>query len=114
MKRLGYAEFVAQGGDWGRIITDMMATQRHSELIGIHTNMAGLIPDDIDKLARAGAPTPSGLSLDERLAYDGLAVVYGKGVGHACQMGPRPQAFCGTADPPSVLPPTFSMTMHVV
>ena len=100
MKRLGYTEFVAQGGDWGAIITDVMATQGHPELIGIHTNMAGVIPDDIDKLARAGAPMPSGLSPDERLAYERLVVVYGKGVGYAYQMGLRPQALYGVADSP--------------
>src|SRR2546423_11315047 len=41
MKRLGYTRYVAQGGDWGAIITDVMATQSHPRLIGIHTNMAG-------------------------------------------------------------------------
>ncbi|MGH8693751.1 MAG: epoxide hydrolase family protein, partial [Burkholderiales bacterium] len=51
MKRLGYTKFVAQGGDWGAVITEVMATQGHPELIGIHTNMPGVFPDDIDKAA---------------------------------------------------------------
>ena len=56
MRRLGYTKFVAQGGDWGAIITDVMATQGHPELLGIHTNMPGVFSADIDKAALAGAP----------------------------------------------------------
>src|SRR5437660_708963 len=60
MKRLGYTRFVAQGGDWGAVITDVMATQAPPELLGIHSNMPGVIPADIDKPAQSRAPTPSG------------------------------------------------------
>ena len=56
MKRLGYTRYVAQGGDWGAIIVDVMATQGHPELIGMHTNLPGVIPPDIDKAAAAGRP----------------------------------------------------------
>src|SRR5215204_3571180 len=59
MKRLGYTRFVAQGGDWGAVIVDQMGVQAPPELLGIHTNMAGVIPADIDKAAQTGAPTPS-------------------------------------------------------
>jgi pimeloyl-ACP methyl ester carboxylesterase len=100
MKRLGYTRYVAQGGDWGAIIVDVMATQGHSELIAIHSNMPGAIPPDIDKAALAGAPTPSGLSDDERIAYERLKRVYAKGVGYAYQMGLRPQTLYGIADSP--------------
>ena len=100
MKRLGYTKFVAQGGDWGAIVTDLMAAQGHPEVLGIHTNMPGVVPDNIDNLARAGAPTPSELSADERLAYERLVTVYGKGIGYAYQMGLRPQALYGVADSP--------------
>jgi Epoxide hydrolase N terminus len=58
MKRLGYTKFVAQGGDWGAIITELMGVQAPPELLGIHTNMANVIPLDIDKLAFSGAPAP--------------------------------------------------------
>ena len=100
MKRLGYKKFVAQGGDWGAVITDLMGAQGHPELLGIHSNMPGVIPDDIDKLAHGGAPAPSGLSPDEKLAYDRVTAVYAGGIGYAFQMGLRPQALYGIADSP--------------
>jgi pimeloyl-ACP methyl ester carboxylesterase len=100
MKRLGYTKFVAQGGDWGAIVTDLVATQGHPELLGIHSNMPGVFSADIDKAALTGAPTPSGLSADERLAYEQLALEYAKGIGYGYQMGLRPQALYGIADSP--------------
>src|SRR6476659_2950363 len=59
MKRLGYTKFVAQGGDWGAVVVDMMGVQAAPELLGIHTNMAGTVPADIEKLAQANAPAPA-------------------------------------------------------
>ena len=100
MKRLGYDRYVAQGGDWGAIITDTMGVQAPPELVGIHTNMAGVITPDIDKAAGAGAPAPGGLSTEEQHAYEQLKFVYTKGVGYAYQMGLRPQTLYGIADSP--------------
>jgi len=100
MRRLGYTKFVAQGGDWGAIVVDLMATQGHPELLGIHSNMPGVFSADIDKAALTGAPVPSGLSADEKLAYERLAFVYAKGIGYGYQMGLRPQALYGIADSP--------------
>jgi pimeloyl-ACP methyl ester carboxylesterase len=100
MKRLGYTKFVAQGGDWGAIITEVMATQGHPELLGIHSNMPGIFPADIDKAAFTGAPTPPGLSPDEKLAYEQVSGVYAKGIAYGYQMGLRPQALYGIADSP--------------
>jgi pimeloyl-ACP methyl ester carboxylesterase len=100
MKRLGYTKFVAQGGDWGAIVVDMMGTQGHPELLGIHSNMPGIFSAEVDNAARAGAPTPTGLSADEKLAYERLSVVYAKGIGYGYQMGLRPQALYGIADSP--------------
>jgi pimeloyl-ACP methyl ester carboxylesterase len=100
MKRLGYTKFVAQGGDWGALITDMMGVEAPPELLGIHTNMAGAVPPDIDKAAFAGAPAPSGLSGDEKHAYDQLAFFYKQGLGYALEMKNRPQTLYGLADSP--------------
>jgi pimeloyl-ACP methyl ester carboxylesterase len=100
MKRLGYTKFVAQGGDWGAIIVDHMGVQAPPELLGIHTNMANVIPIDIDKAAFSGAPAPAGLSADEKLAYERLSFVYAKGIGYGFQMGLRPQTLYGIADSP--------------
>jgi pimeloyl-ACP methyl ester carboxylesterase len=100
MKRLGYTKFVAQGGDWGAIVVDVMGTQGHPELLGIHSNMPGIFSPDIDKAARAGAPAPADLSADERLAYERVSLVYAKGIGYGYQMGLRPQALYGIADSP--------------
>ncbi len=100
MKRLGYKQFVAQGGDWGAIIVDHMGVQAPPELLGIHTNMANVIPVDIDKAAFSGAPAPAGLSADEKLAYERLSFVYAKGIAYGFQMGLRPQTLYGIADSP--------------
>jgi pimeloyl-ACP methyl ester carboxylesterase len=100
MKRLGYTRFVAQGGDWGAVVVDMMGVQAPPELLGIHTNMAGIFPADIDGAAFSGAPTPAGLSDDERIAYERLKFVYAKGIGYGFQMGLRPQTLYGIADSP--------------
>jgi pimeloyl-ACP methyl ester carboxylesterase len=100
MKRLGYTKFVAQGGDWGAVVTDLMGVQAPPELLGIHVNMPGVVPPDIDKAAQAGAPTPAGLSSDEKAAYERLKFVYAKGIAYAYQLGLRPQSLCAIADSP--------------
>ncbi len=100
MKRLGYTRFVAQGGDWGNAVTEQMALLGAPELIGIHTNMPATVPDDIDTAALAGAPAPSGLSADEKHAYDQLAYFYKHGLGYAQEMANRPQTLYGIGDSP--------------
>jgi pimeloyl-ACP methyl ester carboxylesterase len=100
MKRLGYSKFVAQGGDWGTLISELMGVQAAPELIGIHVNMPGVIPDDIDKAAFSGAPAPAGLSEDEKITYDRVQSVYQKGIAYGFQMGLRPQTLYGIADSP--------------
>jgi pimeloyl-ACP methyl ester carboxylesterase len=70
------------------------------ELLGIHVNMAGVFPDDINNAAFSGAPAPSGLSADEKVAYDRLQFVYQKGIGYGYQLGLRPQTMYAIADSP--------------
>jgi pimeloyl-ACP methyl ester carboxylesterase len=107
MTRLGYPQFVASGGDWGGIVVDVMAGGRDApaspvppppELLGIHTNFAGVFPPDIDMALQIGGALPSDLSADERRATDGLAILYPYALG--LMMGLRPQTLYGIADSP--------------
>jgi pimeloyl-ACP methyl ester carboxylesterase len=100
MRVLGYKRFVAQGGDWGALIVDLMAVEAPPELLGIHTNMPGTVPPEIDKAAFIGAPAPDGLSAEEKNAYDQLAFFYTLDLAYAQEMGTRPQTMYGIADSP--------------
>jgi pimeloyl-ACP methyl ester carboxylesterase len=100
MNRLGYSPFVAQGGDWGAMVSEMMAKQAPPGLLGIHTNLPFTVPQEIDKAAREGAPPPSGLSAEERRAYERVSFFYAKGLGYALEMATRPQTLTGLADSP--------------
>jgi pimeloyl-ACP methyl ester carboxylesterase len=99
MRRLGYEHFVAQGGDWGAVVTDQIGVQAPKELLGIHTNMPGAIPEDINLASLSGAPAPSLLSAEERSSYDQLVFFY-KNVYYAFWMATRPQTMAGFADSP--------------
>src|SRR5687767_2572848 len=99
MKRLGYTRYVAQGGDWGAIINDVMATQGHPELIGMHTNLPNVIPPEVNKAAAAGGPAPTGLSAEEKRAYETVVLVY-KTVPTQFFMAAHPQTLYGIADSP--------------
>jgi pimeloyl-ACP methyl ester carboxylesterase len=108
MKRLGYTQYVAQGGDWGAIVTDMMGVQAPPGLLGIHSNMAGVVPPDVSTaLAQnalgAGPPPPAGMSEEESRTYEQLNFFFAKGVGYGVQMGTRPQTMYGLADSPVAL-----------
>jgi pimeloyl-ACP methyl ester carboxylesterase len=100
MKRLGYPRFVAQGGDWGNAITEQMALQAPPELIGIHTNMPATVPAEIENALQFGQPQPSGLSTDEKRAWDQLDFFYKHGLGYAQEMINRPQTLYGIEDSP--------------
>jgi len=100
MQRLGYTRYVAQGGDWGNAVTEQLALQQPAGLVAIHTNMPATVPADIDKRAFANAPAPSGLSADEKQAYDQLSHFYKTGLGYAQEMAARPQTLYGLEDSP--------------
>jgi pimeloyl-ACP methyl ester carboxylesterase len=110
MKRLGYAQFVAAGGDWGGVVVDVMAGGRDApaspepappELLGIHTNFAGVIPPEIDKALQIGSPVPSDLSDDERRTTEQLSRLYPYAIG--LMMALRPQTLYGLTDSPVFL-----------
>jgi pimeloyl-ACP methyl ester carboxylesterase len=99
MTRLGYTRYVAQGGDWGAFVVDQMGLQAPGGLLAIHTNMPATVPADLDKASQAGDPPPSGLSAEERRAYEQLIRTF-KQVDYARFMASRPQTLYGIADSP--------------
>ena len=99
MKRLGYTRYVAQGGDWGNAISEVMALQQPPGLLAIHTNMSATLPEAIRKALPAG-PSPPNLSADEQHAWNQLTEFYMHGLGYALEMNQRPQSLYALADLP--------------
>lgn len=99
MERLGYTQYVAQGGDWGAIVVDQMGVQAPAGLLAIHTNMPCTVPDEISKTIPGGTP-PADLSADEKNAWDQLDFFFTLDVAYAQEMGTRPQTLYGVADSP--------------
>jgi pimeloyl-ACP methyl ester carboxylesterase len=100
MKRLGYTRHVAQGGDIGALITDAMALEGSPELVAMHTDMAGAIPEEVEQAIASGGPAPSGLSDEERRTFDKLKGFFAKHAYYAFEMITRPQTLYGIADAP--------------
>jgi len=100
MNRLGYNRYVAQGGDWGAFVVDHMGLQEPAGLLAIHTNYPGSVPVDVYEVLVAGGPMPSGLSAEERRAYDQLDATFKEKVAYAKYMAARPQTLYGIADSP--------------
>lgn len=100
MQRLGYTKYVAQGGDWGNAVSEIMALQQPAGLLGIHTNMAATVPANISKALAFHEAPPADLTAEERNAWDQLVEFYGKGLGYALEMSNRPQSLYGIADSP--------------
>jgi pimeloyl-ACP methyl ester carboxylesterase len=104
MTRLGYTKYVAQGGDWGAIIVDLMGVQAPKGLLGIHTNMPNVFPTGVDGAVLFGHPLPSDLSDEEKRACEQLGHSGSEGgenkFFYAFFMGTRPQTLAGLADSP--------------
>jgi pimeloyl-ACP methyl ester carboxylesterase len=92
MERLGYARWVAQGGDWGSLVTHRLGQLRPRGLIAAHVNLPLVFPSTAPT-----EPTP-----EERRALEGLAeVTDGDGGAYARIQGGRPQTLgYGLADSP--------------
>ena len=100
MQRLTYTKYVAQGGDWGNAVSEIMALQEPPGLLGIHTNMAATVPANISKALAFHQAPPADLTAEERNAWDQLVDFYGKGLAYALEMSNRPQTLTGIADSP--------------
>jgi pimeloyl-ACP methyl ester carboxylesterase len=103
MERVGYTRFVAQGGDWGSPVSNEMAKLARPELLGIHVNLPGVVPPRIVKALQCGDPPPTGLSVDEKHAFEQLKLLFSKRRAYAQIMGTRPQTLSGLADSPAGL-----------
>lgn len=97
MTRLGYARYVAQGGDWGSIVVNFMGVQEPKGLAGIHTNMPEVVPPEVDAAIWSGGALPAGLSDEERKACEQIRE---NKFAYAFMMGTRPQTLTGLADSP--------------
>jgi pimeloyl-ACP methyl ester carboxylesterase len=83
MNRLGYTRYVAQGGDLGAIVTDVMGRQAPQGLLGIHMNLL---------VTTLGAATPPpGNSEEERAALDAINTFTTSGFGYFLEQSTRPQ-----------------------
>jgi pimeloyl-ACP methyl ester carboxylesterase len=91
VRRLGYTRYVSQGGDWGAIISQLLAVQAPEGLIGIHVNMPGTVPPDILRRLRNFDPAPAELLDRETAAYERLLHFYRDGFGYAAMMNQSPQ-----------------------
>jgi pimeloyl-ACP methyl ester carboxylesterase len=100
MNRLGYNEYVAQGGDWGNAISEIMGLIEPQGLLGIHTNMAATVPEDIARALAFNQNPPANLTAEEQHAWEQLDFFYKKGVGYSSEMGNRPQTLYGIVDSP--------------
>ncbi len=104
MRRLGYPQYVAQGGDWGSVIVDVMGRQAPAGLLGIHVNMPATVPDDVVKALNDGDRAPAGLSAAESAAFDSLSTFFTKNAGYGVMMVTRPQTVgYGLSDSPAGL-----------
>ena len=73
--------------------------QAPAGLLAIHSNRPATVPADVDEALQAGDPPPSGLSAEERRAYEQLERTF-KQVDYARYMAARPQTLYGIADSP--------------
>jgi pimeloyl-ACP methyl ester carboxylesterase len=100
MQRLGYSRYVAQGGDWGNAVSEIIGLQQPPGLLGIHTNMAATVPADISKALSYNESPPADLTADEQNAWNQLDFFYKRGLGYALEMNNRPQTLYGIVDSP--------------
>ena len=100
MQRLGYTQYVAQGGDWGNAVTEQMALQTPPGLLGIHTNMAATVPDDIQRRSTLATRRPRASPRTSGTRGISSTYFYAHGLGYAQEMAGRPQTLYALEDSP--------------
>jgi pimeloyl-ACP methyl ester carboxylesterase len=108
MRRLGYTRYVAQGGDWGAVVTEAIGRQAPAGLAGIHVNLAAAVPPDVEAALAGTGPVPA-MSEQERGVFDALAAYRKSGAsGYFAALTTRPQAVgYGITDSPAGLAAFF-------
>jgi pimeloyl-ACP methyl ester carboxylesterase len=108
MKRLGYTRYVAQGGDWGAVVTEAMGRQAPAGLAGIHVNLAAAVPPDVEAALVGAGPLPA-MTEQERAVFDALGAYRKSGYsGYFVALTARPQAVgYGLTDSPAGLAAFF-------
>jgi pimeloyl-ACP methyl ester carboxylesterase len=91
MKRLGYTRYVSQGGDHGSVISDALARQKLTGLLGIHVNMPPTVPAEYVKAINAGDLPPPGLPEPERVAFETSSKFFTRNAAYGALMVTRPQ-----------------------
>ena len=104
MTRLGYARYVAQGGDWGAGIVQAMGRQAPAGLLGIHSNLPAAVPNEV-AAALGGGSAPAGMTSEERQSFESLrSFVQNGNLAYVTMMNARPQALgYGLTDSPAGL-----------
>src|ERR671923_95749 len=72
MNRLGYTRYVAQGGDVGAAVTDLMSRQAPDGLLGIHTNLLVAVLGIADQLPAESEQERVALAAGTALRADGF------------------------------------------
>ncbi len=83
MHRLGYTRYVAQGGDVGALVTDLMGRQAVEGLVGYHLNLLTAALAIGDQLPKESEP--------ERAAAQAFTTFREDGFGYFLEMATRPQ-----------------------
>ena len=89
MKRLGYARYVHQGGDWGARVSEVMGHQAPEGLLGVHSNLLLTFPPETTRAIGAGDPAPAELSEAELATFNQRKMI--QPIGYFIEQARRPQ-----------------------
>ena len=85
MAELGYERFVAQGGDWGALVTRRLGEAYAERCIGVHFNMCFAMPDDL-----AAPAAWDGVTDAEKAAFAEAGARIADGTGYMAIQSTKP------------------------